>query len=194
MRLALLLPVSWMVLLTSAPVSADSAGPGGSQLGFRFGFGMEISSGPSPGTSLAPMMFGSLDVRDFSISLELLVGRTIVPANSISSSFFEPAVIPCYHLGPAFGCAALQVDVLAYDIINFKRVIPRYAIPVTIGPRLGVEGALTDAPLMVGGFAQLNLLLNDVDVSRNNQVIWSSPRISFSIGLSLAIFSRPRRS
>jgi hypothetical protein len=159
---------------------------------WRMTTGAELSSsvGLTPSVAVGPTIFGGLRRGAFSVGLEGSFADGVANARSarggVHAWALSGSVVPCFHLGPAFGCGVALVGVLDGAGSEIASARSASAPIVGGGARVGIESPLGELFFfrlhadVVGNFTRTTLKLD-------GEGVWSAPVAFATFGAGVGI-------
>ncbi len=133
-----------------APAPAESPPPPVAvPIRWHAGGGLVASAGAAPSLAAGAVLFGGLDWRLFSIDLEArgdlpATGQGKTSGVAVQSWLAAGSLVPCLHLGPAYGCAVGSVGWMTATSVGAVAAATNGALWTALGPRAGVEIDLSE--------------------------------------------------
>jgi hypothetical protein len=157
---------------------------------FRVGLGVIGSVNTAPSAAAGAAVFVGMTWHTLSVDLE---GRGDAPVTGdsdlapiqVRSWLAAGSIVPCLHLGIAFGCAVASVGILSATARNVRSSVDTHGPWSAAGGRAGVEWTLESSLLMRAHVEVLGTLTRDtlwIDETK----VYTLPPWSGSAGLAVA--------
>ena len=146
--------------LAPARESIPTPPPRTSEWSLNAGVGLMGAVNPAPSPTAGATVFVGLAWRALSADVE---GRADYPATGagnlsagrVRSWLFAGLLVPCVHLGLAFGCLVVGEGALGATAPGVLRPRDQYGLWSAVGARLGIEWAPSDRPVTLRASADL---------------------------------------
>ena len=161
-------------------------------LSLHAGAGLVGSVNAAPSPTAGATVFIGLSWRALSLDVEgradyPTTGDGDVPAvGRVRSWLFAGSIVPCIHIGPAFGCVVAGAGTLGASAQNVSHPAEKYGPWSAVGGRLGVEWAPFGPPLSLRASAELLGVLTRDTLYVDNTPVYPVPPWSADVALAAA--------
>jgi hypothetical protein len=170
-----------------APTVRDS-----SDTSWRTSAGAEMSSsvGLTPSVALGPALFGALRRGAFSLGLEVSFADGVANARSarggVHAWALSGSVVPCFHVGPAFGCGVALIGVL--DGAGSEIASARSASAPILGggARVGIQSRLGEV-FFFRLHADVLANFTRTTMQLDGEAVWSAPIAFATFGAGVGV-------
>jgi hypothetical protein len=149
-----------------------------------------FSTGSAPSVATGLAAWGRLESGHWSAGVE---ARADLPssgaspiAGTVSTWLLAGGLAPCFHLGPAFGCAVGELGWLHGDGSDVRYPSSGSGLFAAVGPRIGVEVPLS-AWLSLRLRADLLASLSRSIVMLDGGTAWHEPQATGTLGAGFAV-------